>query len=263
MGLFSIIGQIGGALLGGPMGSALGGALGGALEGNKDRQKANQYNQAQNDLLKQQAALYGLQGDMGRYFFDDYKNNYAPLAIQQLKASQVGLDPQHYADMADANVMRNYQQAVDMGTRNLARNGVNPSDGRWLGMQRDMALDMTGQRVGAQNQARQWVDDTNWNRRNQMMNYGSSLIGAGTNLTSSAAAGAGSAAGNYGDMAYGAGRSAAYNLNGAMGAADAFVNWWNKPPSNGYQPTLGGSWFGNGGTGGGFGATGSGFANWF
>lgn len=252
MGLFSILG----GLFGGP----IGGAIGGLIDGGRDQKKANQYNNAQNALLQQQAALYGLQGDMGRYFFDDYKTNYAPLALQQLKAAQVGLDPQHYANMADANVMRNCQQALDMGTRNLARNGVSPRDGRWLGMQRDMALDMTGQRVGAQNQARQWVDDTNWNRRNQMMNYGSSLIGAGTNLTGSAAQGAGMAASNYGDMAYGAGRNAAYNMNGA---ADAFVNWWNKPPSNGYQTTLGGNWFGNGGTGGGFGAMGSGFAQWF
>lgn len=250
MGLFSIIGGLFGPI---------GGAIGGLIDGNKERQKANQYDSAQNELLKQQAALYGLQGDMGRYFFNDYKTNYAPLALQQLKAAQVGLDPQHYADMADANVMRNYQQALDMGTRNLARNGVSPRDGRWLGMQRDMALDMTGQRVGAQNQARQWVDDTNWNRRNAMMNYGSSLIGAGTNLTSSAAAGAGNTASNYGDMAYGAGRSAAYNLNNA---ANSFVNWWNTPQNN-YQSTFGGNWFGNGGTGGGFGATGSGFAQWF
>lgn len=251
MGLFSIIGGLFGPI---------GGAIGGLIDGNKERQKANQYDSAQNELLKQQAALYGLQGDMGRYFFNDYKTNYAPLALQQLKAAQVGLDPQHYADMADANVMRNYQQALDMGTRNLARNGVSPRDGRWLGMQRDMALDMTGQRVGAQNQARQWVDDTNWNRRNAMMNYGSSLIGAGTNLTSSAAAGAGNTASNYGDMAYGASKLGAYHLNGA---ADAFVNWWNRPPSGSYQSTFGGNWFGNGGTGGGFGATGSGFAQWF
>lgn len=221
MGLFSAIG----GLFGG-----IGGAIGGLIDGANEYSQASQASAQQAAMLASQARLYNLQADMGSHFFDQYKTNYEPLALSQLKAASVGVDPNYYAGLADNQAVQQNALALSAANRNLERAGVSPSDGRWLSMQNNNALALAGNRAGAQNQARQGALDLNWNRRQQQVDYGANMVNRGTNLMSGAANGMNGLANSYGQQAQAAGSAAGYSFNNA---AQNIMNLWRGGGSNG------------------------------
>ncbi len=258
MGLFSSIGSVAGMIFGGPMGGAIGGSIGGVIDGSKAKKSAERSSEEERAMLKEQARLYSLQSKMGEHFFDEYRNKYQPLADEQLQASKVGLDPRYYEDFADSAVVSNQARALDMTQRNMARNGVNSGDGRWLAMQGQQALNLAGTRVGARNRARQQVNNTNWDRRQQAVNYGSGLVNRGSNMMSTASNGFGNLAGVHGGNAQKAGSAAGYSFGsvakdlvgsyrqGALGGRGGFGGFGGTQGINGGL---------SGGFGGGFGAS--------
>ena len=223
MGLFSAIGTIAGAAFGAP---TIGAAIGGALDGASASSKANAASAQQNAMYEQQARLYGQQADMGQHFFDQYRDNYEPLALSQLRAAQTGVDPNYYAGLADSGVVQNQGLALQSAQRNLERNGVAPTDGRWLAMQNQNALALSGSRAAAQNQARQGALELNWNRRNQQVDYGAGLVNRGSGMMAGAASGFGALGSGYGAQAQGAVTAAGYEF-GAI--ADNLVNAYRRP----------------------------------
>lgn len=214
MGLFSAIG----GLFGG-----IGGAIGGLVDGFGEYQQASQSSAQQNAMLAAQARLYNLQADMGGHFFDQYKNNYEPLALSQLRAAQVGIDPTYYAGLADNQVSQQHALSLGAASRNLERAGVSPADGRWLSMQNQNALALAGNRAGAQNQARQNALNLNWDRRQQQVDYGANMVNRGSNMMSSAANGMSGLSNAYGQQAQGAASAAGYSFNNA--ARDIMGLW--------------------------------------
>jgi hypothetical protein len=224
---------------------AIGSLIGGVISSNSARKASN----AQSDALAQQKALYEQQAKQADYFLDLYQDHYAPLALEQVNAVKTGIDPNDYAGRVDSQLMGQFEHNRQQAERNLARQGVSANDGKWLAMQNQNALALTGQRVAQQNQARQQALDLNYGRKNQMMDYGASLAGQGSNLAGFAAQGFGNMANSYGTQAKGAATAAGYNF---QQAADGLVNAFNssqKQP-NGFQ------------TSGGINPNGSGFGGW-
>ena len=232
MGLFGAIGGL--------LGGGAGGAIGGIVDGLFGEDEASNASAQQAQMSAEQRALYKLQADMGQHFFDSYKNDYEPLALSQLGAAKTGVDPAYYAAMADSSVVANQQRALEQAQRNMQRQGVSPSDGRWMAMQNQNALALSGNRVAGQNQARQNALDLNWNRRQQQVDYGAGLVGKGQSLAGSAAAGYGGLSNMYGQQAQSAGQYAGYNFDQA---ANGLVDWYRNGNS-------GGASGGNGGWGG-------------
>lgn len=250
MGLFSVIGGLAGAAFGAP---GIGSAIGGLVDGAQSQSQANKSSAQQDAMLAAQARLYNLQGDMGEHFFDQYKTNYEPLALSQLGAARAGVDPAYYAGMADNRVVQNQALALGAAQRNLERAGVSPADGRWLAMQNQNALQLSGNRAAAQNQARQQALELNWDRRNQQVDYGANLVNRGSGMMSGAASGMSGLAGAYGQQAQGAGTAAGYYMKNAT---RDLMDWWNdrnKSPTYGNQMYTGGFGSTGGYSNGGFG----------
>ncbi|UJS26290.1 hypothetical protein [Thiothrix winogradskyi] len=255
MGLFSAIGTIAGAAFGAP---TLGAAAGGIVDGLSANSTAKKASAAQNAMMAEQTRLYGQQADMGQHFFDQYKDNYEPLALSQLRAAQTGVDPNYYAGLADSGVVQNQGLALQSAQRNLERNGVAPTDGRWLAMQNQNALALSGSRAAAQNQARQGALELNWNRRNQQVDYGAGLVNRGSGMMADAASGFDGMGRAYGAQASGAASTAGYEFGTIAGnLVDAYrkpdtVATANVPQANPYTTewgTLKSAW-NNGGFGG-------------
>jgi hypothetical protein len=223
MGLFSAIGTVVGSAFGVP---TLGAAAGGIVDGLSANSTANKASDAQNAMMAEQTRLYGQQADMGQHFFDQYKDNYEPLALSQLHAAQTGVDPNYYAGLADSGVVQNQGLALQSAQRNLERNGVAATDGRWLAMQDQNALALSGSRAAAQNQARQGALETNWTRRNQQVEYGAGLVSRGSGMMSGAASGFGALGSGYGAQAAGAGTAAGYEFGTIAGN---LVDAYRKP----------------------------------
>lgn len=248
MGLFTAIGAAVGSVVPG-VGTAVGASIGGVVDGAVASNSAKKSANAQNAALAQQQALYEQQAKQADYFLDLYQDHYAPLALEQVNAVKTGIDPNHYAGRVDSQLMGQFEQNRQQAERNLARNGVSANDGKWLAMQNQNALALTGQRVAQQNQARQQALDLNYGRKNQMMDYGASLAGQGSNLAGFAAQGFGNMANSYGTQAKGAATAAGYNF---QQAADGLVNAFNGSQSQGNSFN----------TSGGINPNGSGFGGW-
>ncbi|MEB4590072.1 hypothetical protein VSS37_03685 [Candidatus Thiothrix sp. Deng01] len=267
MGLFSAIGGLVGSAFGMP---GVGAAVGGLVDGAQSTAQANKASAQQDAMLAAQARLYNQQADMGQHFFDQYTANYEPLALSQLQAARAGVDPNYYASVADAGVVRNQALALGSAQRNLERAGVSPADGRWLAMQGQDALALSGSRVAAQNQARQQALDMNWNRRNQQVDYGAGLVNRGSGMMSGAAAGMAGVGNSYGQQAQAAGQTAGSELfwagipGGMQGYAQNLVQQYRNPSPMPNTSVFGNLLsFGSGGNGGFGGGGGNNFGAMF
>lgn len=131
----------------------------------------------QEGLLNQATGLLGtsaeaLQADIGKRdeLRNYYEGLYRPLAEDFVNAARKGIVGDEAGEMAraESQVGQEFAQAREQSTRNLARYGLNPSSGRYVGAQRQMDIAEAGARAGArtlaQRSEKRRVEDVGFSR---------------------------------------------------------------------------------------------------
>lgn len=112
--------------------------------------------------------LYDAQADISREMWDIYKAHGLPLISEMTTEAMGGADDAEYieaAGRARADVAQQFGiQRSDM-QRNLSRYGINPASGRYVGMQRGLALGEAAASADAQNKSRQRIEDLEFDKK--------------------------------------------------------------------------------------------------
>lgn len=171
------------------------------------------------DIAQQELDLARQADARSQAMFDRYMEVYAPLEDQLIKDAQEGLDVDEELGLASASVNQAHAQAKDEMTRDMARYGIGPNDGRMVEANRMSALDKTKGLVGARTSARRYVDEENFRRRGAVATLGRNLPGAAGAFAAQAGAGLSDVgdryttnANNADALAAGAGQSAGIGL---------------------------------------------------
>ncbi len=178
----------------------------------------------QEGLLDQATGLLGdasgaLKADIGKRdeLRNYYEGLYRPLSEQFVNAARQGITGDIPGEMAraESDVGQEFAQARDQSTRNLARYGLNPSSGRYVGATRQMDIAEAGARSGArtlaQRSEKRRVEDVGFARLTAGMrskpSEGLYFGGEGGQLANVATATA-NIGGIYGNAAAGLGQAA-------------------------------------------------------
>ncbi len=176
--------------------------IGGAL-GNKSSKANRKAIKLQREML----AFY-------RGLWNDYKATYGDLEKQFVKESKIGLDPNFYADRAEADVRSAYGGQRKSYLRKLGRYGLDPTEGQYQFALSNLGNKEAATAAGQRTRTRMRVGDINFARKRSALNYGANLrnnlfaglSGTGRNL-----------AGGYGNQSSIYGQGAAGMLSSAVG----------------------------------------------
>jgi len=143
-------------------------------------------------------AMRGLAGNMAA----DYRSTFRPL--QQRMADTAELDGQSMADQASVDVSAAFDRSLDSMTRDLSRMGINPSSGRFAGMQQQWGRAKAAASAGAMTRARRTAQSQNFSRLLQATNVGLNNATGSANMYGNAGSASQGLANEWGDLAYGA-----------------------------------------------------------
>lgn len=118
--------------------------------------------------------------------FNNYQNNYMPKEREFLEDSFDGESAGLEEARATADTRQEFNTQRGIIGRRMRRNGVNPASGVYAEQDRLMSLDEAKTAVGARYNARQGVDDKNYQRQYTSLALGRNLPSTAGTLTSSA-----------------------------------------------------------------------------
>ena len=136
--------------------------------------------------------LYGVQADISRELFDEYRNLGSPILEGLSTEAQEADSPAQLnaaADRAAGDVDLSYDRAERDLTRSLGRHGLNPRGGRYAGARRELALGRAASRAGARTIGRRAQRENAYGRRLNALAASQGNVGAAQRGLSSAAGG--------------------------------------------------------------------------
>ncbi len=110
-------------------------------------------------------ALQREQLDFYKSIWADYKTTYGDLEASLVQDATRGLLATRYADKAQGDTASAFGRSREMGQRRLSRYGLNPASGRRESIVHQSELDEAKTIAGNRTRAREWVKDTNFNRK--------------------------------------------------------------------------------------------------
>ena len=160
---------------------------------------------------------------IGQGYARQYRQMYRPL--QQRIIGQAELNGDDLVDQAAVDVTQSFDKARGIQARNLSRMGIDPSSGRWRGLQQQLALAEAAAEAGARTRARRQGRRESFGRMmqaaglgQQLPGYGIQAMEAGSSLGRGAGQGYRALAGDYGSLA------AASQQAGMMGGFQGALN---------------------------------------
>jgi len=171
----------------------------------------NTANGFQNQSLGSLSAAGGSLGSMQSMAnsFRDRFNQFTPLTNDYVRAVKQ-YDPQFLVDQAAMDVNSSYDKSRGIMERNMLRYGVNPNSGRFASMQNDWARALAAAEAGAKTKAKRQVYMDRISTLGNAAQMGNSFGGQAMSGYSNVMQGNMAMAGQYGELAAGAGGLQAY-----------------------------------------------------
>ncbi len=171
------------------------------------RSDASKARRKQRKLIAGQIQFY-------QSLWDDYKKKYGAIEDKMIKEVKQGLNYKRFADTAQEDVQSGFDRAKNIGQRRMESYGLTPAGGGFEQNMRNFDAEEAKTVAGARNRARNYVTDTNFNRRINALKFGGSLRVAAMNGLTGAS---GNMARLYGDEAARLGRASDEYAQGAIG----------------------------------------------
>ncbi len=168
------------------------------------------------------------QDHRGQVLFDNYRRNYMPKEQEFLEDSFEGESAGLEEARAVADTRQAYSSARDQTNRRNRRYGINPASGVAQEQDRLSHLDEARTEVGARYNARQSVDDKNYQRRYSSLALGRNLPSQAGALTSSAMGANANAARLSEGRARRSGEDAASNYSAAGSAIGQVIDHFSN-----------------------------------
>lgn len=151
--------------------AAIIGAVAGGIGASSSKTAASRSARKQRKILLQQMQFY-------QSIWADYKKKYGSLEDKMIGEVKRGLSYQRFTDAAQEDVQSGFDRVKDIGQRRMERYGLTPAGGGFEQNMRNLDSLEAKTVAGARNRARNYVTDTNFNRRVSALNFGSSLRSA-------------------------------------------------------------------------------------
>ena len=163
---------------------------------------------ASDRLSLAQARALEAQESRAAFFFAEFQKTFLPIERKLAAEADKGLNLERFTGEAVADVQQSFDKAEEIATRNLQRFGVNPSAGRFVGLNRKVELARASTEAGARTGTRRFVDDENFRRRLEVSKLGRGLPQLAVAAGRRGSTGAGQLAANAETRARDAGRTA-------------------------------------------------------
>ena len=155
----------------------------GLVAADKSSKEARKGRKSAERALERQETRLDAQEARAQFLFDEFKRTFLPVERKLAAEADRGLNVERFTGEAVADVQQSFDKASEIATRNLQRFGVNPSSGRFAGLNRNIELARAASEAGAITGTRRFIEDTDFSRRAAVANLGRGLpalaVGAG------------------------------------------------------------------------------------
>lgn len=141
----------------------------------KDRKEARKGRKASERALLAQERRLDAQEARSAFLFEEFKRTFLPVERKLAASAAKGLNVEQFTGQAVADVQQSFDKAEEIATRNLQRFGVNPSSGRFAGLNRKIELARASSEAGAVTSTRRFIDETDFTRRLAVSQLGRGL----------------------------------------------------------------------------------------
>jgi len=182
----------------GPWGAAAGAAYAGLKGGKADKEQKAMKKQQKEYFAEMMKTIRKYQ-EIGGDQYDLYKDYFQPvekLLAEQAQSGQFDAPEsvrQDYMDRASADVMHSFSKQRKISERNMAKAGIDPSEGRGRGEEQKLVVRTGAKEAGAMTQAARDADTDVFNKRTNVAGMGGDILKRGVDIMGKAYGGFGDA----------------------------------------------------------------------